>query len=65
MSRKQLSPFDKGQIVVYHENGMSYREIARKFERSHSTIMAICKKYENYLFVFWVLVNLCFCLFLF
>lgn len=36
------------KIDVYHSQGLSYREIARKIERSHNVVMNYIKNPENY-----------------
>ena len=36
MANKQLSEFEKGQIVVYNDCGLSLRDIAKKFNHRHS-----------------------------
>ena len=47
MSYKQLSEFEKGQIVAYDDCGLSLREIGRKLGRDHGGIGKFLKKYKE------------------
>ena len=47
MPRKQLQPFDMGQIVAYHEHGTSNREIVKLIGRSESIIKRFIKKWKE------------------
>jgi transposase len=44
---KQLSDFEKGKIVAYHECGISNNEIGKKLSRSHTTIGRFLKRYKE------------------
>ena len=43
-----LTDFEKGQISVYLKNGLSFREIARKINRSHVVVTNFAKDPESY-----------------
>jgi transposase len=45
-SRKQLTNFEKGQIIAWQDSGETYREIAERLGRSPQTIADFVKKYE-------------------
>jgi transposase len=46
-SRKQLTNFEKGQIIAWQDSGETYREIAERLGRSPQTIADFVKKYES------------------
>ena len=49
MGRKSWSSSaEMVKIDIYHSQGLSYREIARKIERSHNVVMNYIKNPENY-----------------
>ena len=45
---KPLSEIEKGQIMAYHETGMTNRSIATRISRSHDLINNFLKNPENY-----------------
>ena len=45
---KPLSEIEKGQIMAYHETGMTNRSIAARISRSHDLINNFLKNPENY-----------------
>ena len=40
----EMSDFDKGRIVGWHDEGVSKREIGRRLGRNESTIRAFLKR---------------------
>ena len=44
MASKQLSKFEKGQIVAYNNHGQSLCDIAKKLNCHHSSIDVFLKK---------------------
>lgn len=47
MSRRQLTKFEKGQILAFKEEGESMREISRRLGFNESTIRRFLKKYQE------------------
>ena len=47
MANKQLSEFDKGQIVAYNNCWQSLRAIAKKLNHHHSSINVFPTNYKN------------------
>jgi IS30 family transposase len=45
-SRKQLTDFEKGQIIAWRDSGETYRKIAERLGRSSQTIADFVKKHE-------------------
>ncbi len=45
--RKQLTPFDKGQIVAWFADHVSNRQIAKRLKRDHRTIDRFLKLYKD------------------
>ena len=43
-----LSDIEKGQIIAYHDSGMSNRAIAKKLGRSHNVINCFIKNPDRY-----------------
>ena len=41
----QLTKFEKGQIVAYHNIGLSNRKIAKELNKSHTSINTFLKQY--------------------
>ena len=48
---KEICLFDKGQIVGWHDEGVSKKEIGRRLDRNESTIRAFLKAVGLYLFL--------------
>ena len=44
-----LSEIEKGQIIVYHDSGISNRAIAEKLDRSHNVIDRFLKNQDVHL----------------
>ena len=44
--RKQLSNFEKGQIVAWAKEGVACREIARRLKRNESSLRVFLKRYR-------------------
>ena len=44
---RQLTSEERAQIIALHENGCSYKEIARKGYGSHTTVSRIVRKYKT------------------
>ena len=44
MASKQLSEFEKGEIIVYNDCGHSLCEIAKKLDDHHSSLDVFLKK---------------------
>ena len=47
MTNKQLSEFEKGQIVAYNDYGLSFYDIAKEFNWYHSSIDVFLKNYKK------------------
>lgn len=45
---KQLTDFEKGQIKVYSESGLSLRQIANNIGRSHTVVQNYLKQEDRY-----------------
>ncbi len=45
--RKQLSKFEKGQIVAWAKEDVACREIARRLKRNESRLRMFLKKYRS------------------
>lgn len=43
----EMSDFDKGRIVGWHDEGISKREIGRRLGRNESTIRSFLKRYAE------------------
>lgn len=43
----QITPFERGRIVGMHEAGLTFREIARRVNRSHTTIAQTCRGWQE------------------
>ena len=44
---KQLSDFEKGKIVAFHDVGLSVREISKKVGKHFSTISRVIKNFKE------------------
>ena len=44
---KQLTEFEKGKIIAFHENNIPKKEIAKRFNRSPNCIRKILNKYKT------------------
>ena len=47
MARKQLSGFEKGQIVAYNNSRLSLRDLAKKLNRHPSSTGVFIKSYKK------------------
>ena len=44
---KEFTNFERASVVNLRENGLSFRKIGAAVGCHHSTVIRICKRYEN------------------